>query len=57
LSLKIEAIRNRHLRPLLARMLGSGEDQITPGKMTYDLCRLRSYGLIERIERIELRRS
>jgi len=50
LSLNIEGFRNRQLRPLLAQMLGSQEDQITQGKMTYDLRRLRLHGLIERIE-------
>ena len=50
LSLNIEGFRNRQLRPLLAQMLGSQEDQFTQGKMTYDLRRLRLHGLIERIE-------
>ena len=49
LSLQIEGFRNRQLRPLLAQMLGSEEDQITQGRMTYDLRRLRLHGLIERI--------
>jgi hypothetical protein len=49
LSPQIEGFRNRQLRPLLAQMLGSEEDQITQGRMTYDLRRLRLHGLIERI--------
>ena len=50
LSLNFEGFRNRQLRPLLAQMLGSQQDQFTQGKMTYDLRRLRFHGLIERIE-------
>lgn len=49
LSLHVEGFRNRQLRPLLAQMLGLEEGQITQGKMTYDLRRLRLHGLIERI--------
>jgi hypothetical protein len=49
MSLQIEGFRNRQLRPLLAQMLGLEEDQITQGKMSYDLRRLRLHGLIERI--------
>jgi hypothetical protein len=41
--------RNRQLRPLLAQLLGISESQITPGRMSYDLRRLRLHGLIERI--------
>lgn len=51
LSLKIEGFRNRQLRPLLAQMLGLEEAEITQGKMSYDLRRLRLHGLIERIEK------
>lgn len=50
-SLKIEGFRNRQLRPLLAQMLGLEEAEITQGKMSYDLRRLRLHGLIERIEK------
>ena len=50
-SLKIDGVRNRQLRPLLAQMLGLEEAQITQGKMSYDLRRLRLHGLIERIEK------
>ena len=50
MSLKIEGFRNRQLRPLLAQMLGLEDADITPGKMSYDLRRLRLHGLIQRIE-------
>ena len=40
---------NRDLRPILAQLLGVSAESITPGKMTYDLRRLRQHGLIERI--------
>ena len=42
---------NRDLRPILAQLLGVPAESITPGKMTYDLRRLRQHGLIERIPR------
>jgi hypothetical protein len=47
--LQPEGFRNKQLRPLLAQCLGWKEDQITPGRMSYDLRRLRLHGLIERI--------
>jgi hypothetical protein len=40
--------RHKQLRPLLAQLLGIDESQITAGRMTYDLRRLRLHGLIER---------
>jgi hypothetical protein len=40
---------NRDLRALLAPLLGTTIEDITAGKMTYDLRRLRTHGLIERI--------
>jgi len=40
---------NRDLRPIMAQLLGVPAESITPGKMTYDLRRLRQHGLIERI--------
>jgi hypothetical protein len=49
MSLKIEGFRNRQLRPLLAQVLGLRPDDISQGKMTYDLRRLRLHGLIERV--------
>jgi hypothetical protein len=39
---------NKQLRPLLAQLLGISEDDLTPGRMSYDLRRLRLHGLIER---------
>ena len=42
---------NRDLRPILAQLPGVPAESITPGKMTYDLRRLRQHGLIERIPR------
>ena len=49
LSLQPQGFRNRELRPLLAQALGLDNEQITQGKMSYDLRRLRLHGLIERI--------
>ena len=40
---------NRNLRTNLAALRGQPEDQFTPGRMTYQLRRLRLHGLIERI--------
>jgi len=40
---------NRDLRPILAQLLGVPAEFITPGKMTYDLRRLRQHGLIARV--------
>lgn len=48
-SLQPEGFRNRQLRPLLAQLLGLPESKITPGRMSYDLRRLRLHRLIERI--------
>jgi hypothetical protein len=45
-----QGVRNRQLRPLLAQCLGVAQNQITQGKMSYDLRRLRLHGIIERIE-------
>jgi hypothetical protein len=47
--LQPEGFRNRQLRPWLAQWLQIPQSQITPGKMTDDLRRLRRHGLIERI--------
>ncbi|HYV30155.1 MAG TPA: hypothetical protein VEO53_03495, partial [Candidatus Binatia bacterium] len=44
-----EGFRNRQLRPLLAQLLGIPESQLTPGRMSYDLRRMRLHGLLERI--------
>jgi hypothetical protein len=51
LCLQLEGFRNRQLRPLLAQMLGLEENNIAPGRVSYELRRLRLHGLIERIER------
>jgi len=40
---------NRELRTLVAPLLGQPPEDITAGKMTYDLRRLRAHGLIARI--------
>lgn len=48
-SLQPVGFRNRQLRPLLAQLLGIPESKISPGRMSYDLRRLRLHGLIERI--------
>jgi hypothetical protein len=42
---------NRELRTLIAPLLGTTTEDITAGKMTYDLRRLRAHGLITRIPR------
>lgn len=47
--LQPEGFRHRQLRPLLAQLLGLSESQISPGRMSYDLRRLRLHGLIERV--------
>jgi len=44
-----QGFRNHQLRPLLAQLLGLAESQIRPGRMSYDLRRLRLHGLIERL--------
>jgi len=48
-SLQPQGFRNKELRPLLAQALGLDSQQITQGKMSYDLRRLRLHGLIQRI--------
>jgi hypothetical protein len=40
---------NRDLREQLAPLLGLDPSQLSPGRMTYDLRRLRLHGLIERL--------
>ena len=42
---------NKELRPLLAQHLGLEEASITPGRMSYDLRRLRLHGLIRRVKK------
>jgi hypothetical protein len=48
-SLQPQGFRNKDLRPLLAQALGLDHQQITQGKMSYDLRRLRLHRLIQRI--------
>jgi hypothetical protein len=50
LCLQLEGFRNRQLRPLLAQILGLEESNISAGRVSYELRRLRLHGLIERIE-------
>ncbi|HEV7403493.1 MAG TPA: hypothetical protein VGO11_11220 [Chthoniobacteraceae bacterium] len=47
--LQPEGFRNRQLRPLLAQALGLPEEQLKPGRLSYELRRLRLHGLIERV--------
>jgi hypothetical protein len=47
--LQPEGFRNRQLRPLLAQWLQLPDSDLKPGRMTYDLRRLRLHGLIERM--------
>jgi len=51
--LQPEGFRNRQLRPLLAQLLGLTQSQISPGRMSYDLRRLRLHGVIERIPKTQ----
>ncbi len=39
----------KDLRPKLAALLGLRADQLSAGRLTYDLRRLRLHGLIERV--------
>jgi hypothetical protein len=48
-SLQPRGFQNKQLRPLLAQSLGVKESEITAGRMSYDLRRLRLHGIIERI--------
>ena len=51
--LQPDGFRNRQLRPLLAQLLGLPEAQISTGRMSYDLRRLRLHGIIERIPKTQ----
>jgi hypothetical protein len=51
--LQPQGFRNRQLRPLLAQWLHLDESDISPGRMSYDLRRLRLHGLIERIAKTQ----
>jgi hypothetical protein len=44
--------RHSDLREHLASLLGQQPSQLTPGRITYDLRRLRFHGLIERIRKL-----
>jgi len=48
-ALVAEGFRNRNLRGQVAALLGMTPDEYTPGKMSYDLRRLRLRGLIARL--------
>jgi hypothetical protein len=47
--LQPDGFANHHLREHLAPLLGLDPNDLSPGRMTYDLRRLRLHGLIERI--------
>ncbi len=47
--LLLHGFTNRDLRTLIAPLLGTTPEDITAGKMTYDLRRLHAHGLIHRI--------
>jgi hypothetical protein len=49
--LQPEGFRNQQLRPLLAQFLGLEPQELSRGRMSYDLRRLRLHGIIERIPR------
>lgn len=49
-SLLPNGFRNRNLRVHLAALLGIPPEQMTPGRMTYQLRRLRLHGLIVRMD-------
>jgi hypothetical protein len=49
-SFQPHGMRRRDLREPLAHLLGIDPSKMTPGRLTYDLRRLRLHGIIERIE-------
>jgi hypothetical protein len=49
--LQPQGFTNKQLRPLLAQYLGLNETEISRGRMSYDLRRLRLHGVIRRIEK------
>lgn len=51
LSILSPAFKQKELKERLAQLLGLDPSTITPGKMTYQLRRLRLHGLIERLPR------
>lgn len=48
-TLQTNGFRNRDLRLLVAQLRGLDPDTVTAGQMTYDLRRLKTHGLIEKI--------
>jgi len=48
-TLQTNGFRNRDLRLLVAQLRGLDPDTVTAGQMTYDLRRLKSHGLIDKI--------
>jgi hypothetical protein len=48
-SLQLRGFTNQEMRTLLAQLLGVDPANYPPGRMTYDLRRLRLHGIIERI--------
>lgn len=44
-----QGFRNATLRPHVAQLMGEPLEHYTPGRMTYDLRRLRLHGIIERV--------
>ena len=50
LAIRPRGFRNRDVRPLVEQLLGEAPGYMTPGKVSYDLRRLRVHGLIERVE-------
>jgi hypothetical protein len=50
LAIRPRGFRNRDVRPLVEQLLGEVPGYMTPGKVSYDLRRLRVHGLIERVE-------
>ena len=49
--LQPRGFRNGDLRQQIAPLLGLSPDEMSPGRMTYDLRRLRYRGLIERVQK------
>jgi len=50
-KLQTNGFRNRDLRMLIAQLRGLDPDTVTAGQITYDLRRLKSHGLIQKIPR------
>jgi Mn-dependent DtxR family transcriptional regulator len=48
-KLQPDGFRNQDLRQFTAQLRGLDPSEVTVGQMTYDLRRLRTHGLIERI--------